>query len=70
MEQMFDIVADIDKYREFVPWCTNSRVTFSKPGMSKADLEIGFPPISERYSSSITLARPQYVNVRLRILDL
>ena len=25
--QMFDLVAQVDKYKEFAPWCTASRIT-------------------------------------------
>ena len=26
MEQMFDLVADIESYSDFLPWCNNSRI--------------------------------------------
>jgi coenzyme Q-binding protein COQ10 len=63
MEQMYDIVAEVDRYKEFVPWCTNSSTYAHRPGFCKAKLEVGFPPISERYTSQITLARPRLVRV-------
>lgn len=69
MEQMYDIVADVDKYKDFVPWCTSSKVTYRRAGMCRADLEIGFPPLVERYTSSITLARPQLVKVKKNCLQ-
>ena len=25
-DQMFDLVADIDRYDEFLPWCNNSKI--------------------------------------------
>ena len=25
-DQMFDLVADIDSYSEFLPWCNNSKI--------------------------------------------
>ncbi|KAK7488703.1 hypothetical protein BaRGS_00020000 [Batillaria attramentaria] len=61
MEQMYDIVAEVDHYKEFVPWCTNSAVFNQRPGHCKATMEVGFPPLVERYTSSITLARPRLV---------
>lgn len=64
MEQMFDVVADVRKYKEFVPWCTNSTLLYSRqgpPDNEKYQMEIGFPPISERYTSNVTLVRPNLV---------
>ncbi|ESO98076.1 hypothetical protein LOTGIDRAFT_201780 [Lottia gigantea] len=61
MDQMYEIVADVEKYPEFVPWCTRSTVTHRRPGHCKAKLEIGFPPLVERYTSAITLAKPNLV---------
>ncbi|OQV19188.1 putative Coenzyme Q-binding protein COQ10-like protein A, mitochondrial [Hypsibius exemplaris] len=64
MEQMFDVVADVKQYKEFVPWCTNSTLLYSRqgpPGNEKYQMEIGFPPISERYTSNVTTVRPNLV---------
>ncbi|KAL8558517.1 Coenzyme Q-binding protein COQ10 B, mitochondrial [Nucella lapillus] len=62
MEQMYDIVASVDQYKDFVPWCINSSVSSQRQGFCKATMEIGFPPIVERYTSNITLARPRLVH--------
>ncbi|CAC5379738.1 COQ10 [Mytilus coruscus] len=61
MEQMYEIVADVEKYTEFVPWCTQSTVFNSKPGSFKCKMEVGFPPLSERYTSCVTVAKPNLV---------
>ncbi|KAL3832639.1 hypothetical protein ACJMK2_024267 [Sinanodonta woodiana] len=61
MEQIYDIVADVKHYKEFVPWCTQSTVTNTRPGFLTCNLEIGFPPISEKYTSAVTLYRPNLV---------
>lgn len=63
---MFSIVADVQKYKEFVPWCTNSTLVYSREGSSsprneKYQMEIGFPPISERYNSNVTFVKPYLV---------
>ena len=65
MEQMYEIVADVEKYTEFVPWCKKSQVYSRKPGSFKCKLEVGFPPLSERYTSCVTIARPNLVRVRI-----
>ena len=63
MEQMFEIVSRVDLYPEFVPYCREGRVYAKRPGHFKASMAIGFPPIMERYTSVITVARPHLVRV-------
>uniref|UniRef100_A0A8C6SPT7 Si:ch73-141c7.1 n=1 Tax=Neogobius melanostomus TaxID=47308 RepID=A0A8C6SPT7_9GOBI len=53
-EQMYDIVADVDRYSHFIPWCKKSRMMKSRNGEARAELEIGFPPLLERYVSELT----------------
>ncbi|KAM9780134.1 coenzyme Q-binding protein COQ10 homolog, mitochondrial [Neosynchiropus ocellatus] len=54
-EQLYGIVADVDQYQRFVPWCKRSRVTRRQNGSIQAELEIGFPPVVERYTSDVTV---------------
>lgn len=58
---MYDVVADVKNYRNFVPFCTRSTILISRPGFLKGDLQIGFPPITESYTSNVTLIKPQLV---------
>ncbi|XP_061411679.1 coenzyme Q-binding protein COQ10 homolog B, mitochondrial [Lethenteron reissneri] len=60
-EQMYAIVSNVESYREFVPWCKRSRVTFRRPGFMRAELQVGFPPLVESYSSTVTLVEPHIV---------
>ncbi|XP_060636932.2 coenzyme Q-binding protein COQ10 homolog B, mitochondrial-like [Anolis sagrei] len=59
VDQMYDIVADVGSYQRFVPWCTSSRVISHRNEFSEAELEVGFPPVVERYVSEIS-AVPNY----------
>ncbi|XP_057292422.1 coenzyme Q-binding protein COQ10 homolog A, mitochondrial-like isoform X2 [Hydractinia symbiolongicarpus] len=61
MEQFYDVIANVDDYKYFVPWCVASRTFQKSETYARADLEVGFPPISEKYSSILTLARPNLV---------
>lgn len=59
------MVADVDRYQQFVPWCTKSRVLQGRSGDFQAELEIGFPPLVERYTSEVTVIPNHKVRVGL-----
>ena len=60
--ELFAIVADVNKYHEFLPFCRRSKVTHEiDKDRFEAELEIGFKVFSERYTSRVTLDRPRKV---------
>ncbi len=57
-DQLFDLVADIERYPEFLPWCVAARVRTRTDQEVVADLVIGFKMIRERFTSRVRLDRP------------
>jgi coenzyme Q-binding protein COQ10 len=57
-EQLFDVVADVERYPEFLPWCIGARIRERGERLLVADLVIGFKMIRERFTSRVTLDRP------------
>ncbi|MGK7866866.1 type II toxin-antitoxin system RatA family toxin [Falsiroseomonas sp. E2-1-a20] len=63
-EQLFDMVADVRRYPEFLPWCVGARIVSRTEGELIADLTIGFKMFRETFRSQVTLERPHHVHVR------
>jgi coenzyme Q-binding protein COQ10 len=56
-EQMFDLVADVGRYPEFLPWCMGARIREQATDMILADLMIGFKMVREKFTSRVWLDR-------------
>lgn len=55
---MFDLVIDIEKYSEFLPWCKNARIISKiSPENIQAELLINFKNFFEKYTSDVQFAR-------------
>jgi len=61
--EMFDLVADIGRYPEFLPWVQGMRVGPERDGVVVADMIVGFRMIREKFTSRVTLDRPRTVHV-------
>ena len=62
-EQMFDMVADVAAYPDFLPWCIATRVRTSDATHLTADMVIGFKMFREQFTSRVTLERPGLIKV-------
>jgi coenzyme Q-binding protein COQ10 len=62
-EQMFPLVADVERYPEFLPWCVAARIRERRPDFINADLVIGFRMFRERFTSHVKLDPPNRIDV-------
>ncbi len=72
--QMFDLVADIERYPEFLPWCVACRVTRRDGPVIWGELMVGFKVFRETFTSKVTLRAPdsidvEYINGPFRYLN-
>ncbi len=79
-EAMFDLVADAEKYPEFLPYCTGLKIMRRSTGPDGrptmiAQMTVGFGPVSESFVSRVLMDREamrlhiQYVDGPFRHLD-
>jgi coenzyme Q-binding protein COQ10 len=73
-EQMFDLVADVARYDEFLPWVVATRVRSDSETEMVADMLVGFKAIREKFTSRVDKSRPERIEVHyldgpLRDLD-
>src|SRR6202789_4486725 len=61
--QMFDLVADVERYPEFVPLCRSLKIRTRPPNpdgteIFVADMTVAFNLVREGFTSRVTLDRP------------
>ncbi|MCA1652813.1 MAG: type II toxin-antitoxin system RatA family toxin [Sphingomicrobium sp.] len=61
--QLFDLVADVRRYAEFLPWVVAVRVRSSSELETIADLVVGFAAFKERFTSRVTRHAPDRIVV-------
>jgi len=63
-EQLFDLVAGVGQYPDFLPWCISSNI-YKREGdnVFYADLVIGYKMVREKFTSKVTLKKPDEIHV-------
>ena len=54
-QQLFDLVADIERYPEFLPWCVAARICERNEDRLVSEMVIGFKMFRERFTSRVKL---------------
>jgi coenzyme Q-binding protein COQ10 len=62
-EQMFDLVADVKRYPEFLPWVSAMRVRRDGPTETLADMIVGFKGLRETFTSCVDKEWPKRIHV-------
>ncbi len=60
-EQLFDLVADVRRYHEFLPWVAATRVRSDSETQMIADLVVGFKSLKETFTSRVNKHRPDKI---------
>lgn len=74
-EAMFDLVADIESYDQFLPWCTESRILSSEEAGAEPDdpyevvarLGLSRGPLKGAFTTRNRVTRPQ--SIRMQLVD-
>jgi len=62
-EQMFDLVADVGRYGEFLPWVVGTRIKSDSETEMVAELLVGFKVLREKFTSRVIKDRPNRIEV-------
>ena len=62
-EQMFDLVADVARYPEFLPWVAATRVRSDNGTEMIADMLVAFKALREKFASRVEKRRPHEIRV-------
>ncbi|MEG3082299.1 type II toxin-antitoxin system RatA family toxin [Sphingomonas sp. PB2P12] len=62
-EQMFDLVADVGRYAEFLPWVSAMRVRSNSETETLADMIVGFKGLRETFTSRVEKVQPSELTV-------
>ena len=62
-EQMFDLVADVKRYPEFLPWVSAMRVRKDGATETLADMIVGFKGLRETFTSRVEKERATRIHV-------
>lgn len=62
-DQLFELVADVEKYPEFLPWILSSRIRWREPNAVWVDMALGIGPLQQRFTSQGVLYPPHAIDI-------
>jgi ribosome-associated toxin RatA of RatAB toxin-antitoxin module len=64
-QQMFDLINDIEKYPEFLHWCSGARIDTRQGNTIEASLDIGLFGFQRSFRTRNTLRPPSHIGIEL-----
>ena len=64
-QRMFDLVADVDRYPEFLPWCGGAHILEQSENRQVATVTIAFKGIRQSFTTENTLEPPTRIDLNL-----
>jgi coenzyme Q-binding protein COQ10 len=64
--QLFDLIVDVERYPEFMPWIVDSRVRQRVDNVMNTELTVGAGPLRKRFSTIAVLDRPHRIDITSR----
>jgi coenzyme Q-binding protein COQ10 len=61
--QLFDLVADVERFPEFVPWVIAARILRRKDTTIWTDMTMGSSLLSKRFTTAALLDRPNRIDI-------
>lgn len=65
-EQIYGLVVDVERYPEFLPWCSGTRIYDRQENQFMAELTVSFKGIRESFQTLDTLTPNEKVEINLR----
>lgn len=64
-QQMYDLIVDMERYPEFLPWCVNGRKFHEEASHFHAEMTISFKGVREKFQTLDRLDPPHRVHITL-----
>ncbi len=62
-EQLYSLVADIEQYPAFLPWCLSAHITKREGHYAHAVLDVGYRSFRESFASHVHFSSPHMIVV-------
>ena len=63
--QVYDLVADVERYPEFLPWCGGAEVEAGAEGVLRAAVLIDYHGIKQSFKTENRSSPPRLIEIRL-----
>ena len=65
-EQMFDLIEQVERYPEFLPWCTRTQLVERTDDIVAATVEVGFRELHVRVTTRNEKRRPEWMAIHMQ----